>query len=279
MQVWPGHGAGSACGKALGSVPSTTVGYEKIRNWAFQYGDDKIEFTKELLAGQPEAPRYFAMMKKLNRLERPLLMEVPAIQLLSKEDFLTYYAQGLLIIDTRNKAAYAKGHLEGTLNIQGNKSFATWMGWTVDYDQPFVLIAEDGQIEDLTRKLMRIGMDHIIGYYSDIASLSLPMKQVDNINTDTFSKLLKDNDVQVVDVRNGKEFAEGHVEGATHAFVGTLQSQLHLFDPQKQVVVYCQAGDRSTIAYSILEKNGFSRIKNYAGGIKEWKASQRPLVK
>ena len=111
VQVWSAHGAGSACGKALGAVPSSTVRYEKIRNWAFQYGDDEASFKEYLLADQPEPPKYFAMMKHLNKVNRPLLVEVPEHPKLTKEQFLLAYNHGIKVIDTRSKADFAKGFI------------------------------------------------------------------------------------------------------------------------------------------------------------------------
>ncbi len=270
IQVWPGHGAGSACGKALGAVPSSTVGYEKIRNWALQYGNNEASFTKDLLDGQPEAPKYFAMMKKLNKVDRPLLTAVPKHKKLSKDEFLKVYHQGMLVIDTRNKVEFANGFLPNTLNIQNNNSLANWMGWIVSYDQPFVIIAEESAMEDITRKLMRIGLDNIYGFIDTIADLGIALEKADVIDINEFKASFHQDGVQIVDVRNEKEFAEGHIEGATHAFVGTLSSNLDKLDKSKTLVIHCQAGDRSTIAYSLLKKNGFDQVKNYAGGMKEY---------
>src|SRR5690606_39192857 len=126
VQVWPGHGAGSACGKALGAVPSSTVGYEKIRNWAFQFGDDYEGFKNYLLSDQPEAPVYFAMMKKLNKVDRPLLVEVPTHPTLSIEEGLA--KTDSILVDTRNKVEFAKGHVKDSINIQNNNSLANWAG-------------------------------------------------------------------------------------------------------------------------------------------------------
>src|SRR5690625_70805 len=134
IQVWPGHGAGSACGKSLGAVPSSTVGYEKHANWAFRFENDEEGFVNYLLADQPEPPRYFAMMKKLNKVNRPLLTEVPNHPILSFETVQQALQNGVKVIDTRNKDAFTKGHLPGAINIPGNKSFATWMGWFLDYE-------------------------------------------------------------------------------------------------------------------------------------------------
>src|SRR5690606_11481977 len=107
IQVWPAHGAGSACGKSLGAVANSTVGYEKIRNWALKFGDDEAAFTDYLLADQPEPPKYFAMMKHLNKVERPLLIEVPKHPHLSDDEFLSAYDKGMKIIDTRDKFDFA----------------------------------------------------------------------------------------------------------------------------------------------------------------------------
>src|SRR5690606_26152103 len=132
-----------ACGKALGAVPSSTVGYEKLRNWALQFGEDEAAFTQELLDGQPEAPRYFAMMKRLNKVDRPLLTRVPEHRKLTVDEFRERYDEGMLVIDTRNKVDFAAGYLPKALNVQGNNAFANWMGWIVAYDQPFILVAAE----------------------------------------------------------------------------------------------------------------------------------------
>jgi len=151
LQVWPGHGAGSACGKALGAVPSTTVGYELIRNWAFQYEDNKKGFVDYLLEGQPEPPKYFAMMKKLNKVDRPLLTAVPKHKKLSPAEFKVAYDKGVKVIDARDKAKFAEGHIPNTIHIQGNNSFSTWAGWVLNYEElhyqnRYVQPDENGQV-------------------------------------------------------------------------------------------------------------------------------------
>lgn len=270
VQVWPAHGAGSACGKALGAVPSSTVGYEKVRNWAFQYENNEQAFVDYLLEGQPEPPKYFAMMKHLNKVDRPLLTEVPKHPKLSKTEFLKAYHDGIKVIDTRNKAEFAGGFIPGSLNIQGNNSFSTWMGWVMNYQEQFILVADDDHMEDLTRKLMRIGLDNMLGYISDVEATGLELQKADIIDIEMFKMLTGDEETQIVDVRNLSEYNNGHVKGAHHVFVGTLAENLDKIRKDKQVVIHCQAGDRATIAYSLLRKNGFDRVKNYSGGMKEW---------
>lgn len=278
VQMWPAHGAGSACGKALGAVPSSTVGYEKIRNWAFQYEDNEEGFVEYLLDGQPEPPKYFAMMKHLNKVPRPLLVEVPKHPKLDKTDFLAAYHNGLKVIDTRNKVDFAKGFISGSINIQGNNSFSTWMGWLLNYEDQFVLVADEGKMEDLTRKLMRIGMDNVYGYISDVEDMGLELQTADVIDIDTFKGYVEQDDVQIVDIRGEGEYKAGHIEGADHVFVGTLPQNLDKISKDKPVAIHCQAGDRSAIAYSLLRQKGFDNIKNYSGGMKEWKEKGNPTV-
>jgi hydroxyacylglutathione hydrolase len=275
IQVWPGHGAGSACGKALGAVPSTTVGYEKIRNWALQLLNDKVAFSKELLADQPEPPRYFAMMKKLNKVDRKLVTEVPKVKNLNKADFEKIITEGLKVIDTRPWQDYAAGFLKGTLSITNNNSFSSWMGWYLTYEENFVLIAEDGQIDDLTRKLMRIGLDNLIGYItpSQLAEFETGnLSTFEPISKETVQAALKKGDTQIVDVRGAAEFKKGHIDGAENHFVGKLDKNLDKISKDKPVIIHCQSGARAAIAYSVLTANGFDNIQNYSGGWADWSA-------
>jgi len=278
VQVWPGHGAGSACGKALGAVPSSTVGYEMIRNWAFQYKNDEQGFVDYLLDGQPEPPKYFAMMKHLNKVDRPLLTEVPKHAKLTKEEFNEAYNKNIKIIDTRNKFDFAKEHIPGSINIQGNNSFATWCGWILNYDEQFILIADKDQMDDLTRKLMRIGLDNILGYVDDIATLGIQLQSNEIIDIEEFKYYIDKEDVQIIDVRGESEYKAGHVKGADNVFVGTLEKNLNKIDTNKQVIIHCQSGDRSAIAQSLLAKNGI-RVRNYSGGMKEWNEKRNETVK
>lgn len=278
VQVWSAHGAGSACGKALGAVHSSTVGYEKIRNWAFQFGKNEQGFIDTLLTDQPEPPKYFAMMKRLNKADRPLLVEVPKHAKLTKDQFLSGYQKGIKVIDTRNKVEFAQGFIPGSLNIQGNNSFATWMGWFLNYEEQFMLIANENQMEDLTRKLMRIGLDNMLGYITDVNEPGIPLQKADVIDINEFKSCLDKDAVQIVDVRGQSEYNNGHVPGAEHVFLGTLPQNLDKISKGKQVVIYCQAGDRSSIAYSLLYKSGFEHVKNYSGGMKEWEAKKNAVA-
>ncbi len=281
VQVWPGHGAGSACGKSLGAVPSSTVGYEKLTNWALRYSDDEEqEFVKMLLTDQPEPPKYFAMMKHLNKSERNLLTQVPDHPKLSKEEFLIAYKEGVKILDTREKDEFAEGFVPGSFSITGNKSFSTWAGWFLDYKEPFILIANDNKIDELTRKLMRVGLDNLKGYIENIDDLGLDKGKINMVTIEELKdKYLNNPAYQVVDVRGASEFKSGHIEGVENIFVGTLPDNLDKISREKEVVIFCQSGARTCIANSILQSEGFTNIKNFVGGMQEWNLKNNPVVK
>ena len=270
IQVWPGHGAGSACGKALGAVPSTTVGYEKKRNWAFSYGTNKAGFIDFLLTDQPEPPKYFAKMKELNKVDRPLLTEVPTIKELSKSDLNAATAKGIKLIDTRNKQDFEKGFIEGSINIQGNNSFATWMGWFVSYNEQFILVANPSDMDDLTRKLMRIGLDNIYGFVDAAKINELSDAPLLTSNMVTISDVKANTTAEVIDLRGVAEYNSGHIAGATNVFVGTLLQNLAKVPKDKPVIIHCQGGDRAAIGYSLLVKEGYTNVSNYSPGMNEW---------
>ena len=272
VQVWPGHGAGSACGKALGAVPSSTVGYEKLVNWAFQI-DDEEKFVDTLLDGQPEPPKYFAMMKKLNKVGPAILGGIPRPARYTLAQFDNAVKENITIIDTRNKLSFAGGHVPGSINIQDNSAFSTWAGWILDYEKPFVLVAHDHRIEELTKQLIRIGLDNIAGYLSDIDGWANAGHELETVNQITCSDLqnrLNENNIQVLDVRGYAEFNAGHLQNAINIHVGYLFDNLDSIPKDKDVVVHCVSGDRSSIAASLLLSKGFKNVINLTGGYSNW---------
>jgi hydroxyacylglutathione hydrolase len=153
------------------------------------------------------------------------------------------------------------------------------MGWFVSYEEPFILIAEESKLDDLTRKLMRIGMDNIMGYVDGVqgwVSEGGTLSKSDIVSMDEFKNILKTNHTQIVDLRGASEYKSGHIKGTENLFVGTLEKNLEKDQP---VVIHCQSGDRATIGYSILAKHGFKNVKNYSGGMNEWNQSGNEVVK
>lgn len=267
VQVWPGHGAGSACGKALGAVPSSTVGYERIRNWAFQFGDDFEAFKHELLSNQPEAPYYFKEMKQLNRNERPLLTAVPTHPIVDIAS-LTFNGDGVTLLDARPRAQFVKSHIKGALHIQHNNAMATWAGWLISYTDRLIIIADESEHQEITRKLMRIGIDNIGGFVTDLGNSPLVSSKL--VDFGEVEALKDQKGVLLIDVRSKSEFNQAHIPGAKHLFVGHLpQTNLAMF-AGKKVMIQCQSGDRATIAYSFLEKKGVSDLSIYLGSLQDW---------
>ena len=277
IQIWPGHGAGSACGKSLGAVPSSTVGYEKIVNWALQIKDEE-EFIQKILEGQPEPPKYFKMMKKMNKVGPELLNKIKLPPKLSVEQFRKAYNKDYYVIDTRDKESFAEEHIEGSINIQNNSAFSNWAGWILKYDEPFALIASDDRIEDINKKLLRIGLDNVFGYFDDITILKnngFATSGIDIISTDQMKEKISDS--FILDTRNKSEYDEGFIPGAEHIFTGYIEDNLNNLPKDRDIITYCTSGDRSGIAASILKAKGFKNVSNYSAGIAGWRKARMEL--
>lgn len=272
LQVWPAHGAGSACGKALGAIPSSTVGYEKQFNWAMKY-DNEDEFVKALLEGQPEPPYYFAVMKHVNKVGIGLIKDLPPVQTITSIDEVERLIEkGSQVIDTRDAASFARGHIKGTMNIPFNNSFTNWMGWIVDYEKPLYLLADPAQLDEMLIALRSIGIDKVAAHAdaTDMIQQAQELDSYENVTPLKAKELMEQEDVAVLDVRNLTEYQEGHIEGAQHIMVGTLKNRLDEVPADKKLIVQCQSGGRSAIAASILKANGYHNLVNMAGGYGQW---------
>ncbi|MFZ2324025.1 MAG: rhodanese-like domain-containing protein [Ignavibacteriaceae bacterium] len=278
LQVWPAHGAGSACGKALGAVPSSTVGYEKLTNWALNIEDEEL-FVKELLDGQPEPPKYFEMMKKLNKIGPKILGSIPHPGRFSLQQFEQAVKNNVTIIDTRDKLSFAGGHFPGSINIQNNSAFSTWAGWMLNYEQPFLLVARDSRIESLTKALIRIGLDNIVGYVNDMDKIANAGYEMETTKQIIVQQLMDNlDDYFVLDVRGYSEYNAGHIEGAANIQAGFLSDRISEVPYDKKIVVHCAGGDRSAIAASLLQQKGFQNVYNLTCGINGWKQAGLKLV-
>ncbi|GAB1420722.1 MBL fold metallo-hydrolase [Anaerolineales bacterium] len=276
LQIWPAHGAGSACGKALGAVPSTTLGYEKRFNPAFQF-ENEDTFVEWLLMDQPEAPRYFGQMKKVNKEGPALIQDLAMPVAISQDEMQGFIEQGQLVIDTRSLSAFREGHLKGSLNIPASAGgFTTYVGWYVDYQAPLYLIAEAGQMEMVVRALRSIGIDHVPSYVEvealkgDLASLSV-------ISVAELAELRKENPVRIIDVRGKTEFRSGHIEGAENIPMGYLRNHFSEIPKDALIVTQCASGLRSQIAASVFQAAGFRNVKNLEGGIEAWERQGLPM--
>lgn len=276
LQVWPGHGAGSACGKALGAMPSTTLGYERIANWAFQL-DDEEAFVREVTAGQPEPPRYFARMKTVNRDGPPPATHDPLAEL-ALDDVRGALAAGDPVVDVRATAEFARAHIPGTINIPTGTSFATWAGSLLSYDRPITLLADDrGRIERARLLLSLIGLDRVAGFGgAAIREAWGALQRVEQIDVKT---LAASKDRTIVDVRGQSEWDEGHLPRAKHLFLGDLVELTRDLPRDAPLALHCQGGTRSAIAASVLQAQGFTNVANVTGGIRAWEHAGLPVVK
>ncbi|MEZ4766923.1 MAG: rhodanese-like domain-containing protein [Caldilineales bacterium] len=281
LQLWPGHGAGSACGKALGAVPSSTVGYEKLFNWALQY-DAEDAFVSALLDGQPEPPRYFAVMKRLNKLGPKVLHGTPHVQHRPIQDLTRLLNSGARVVDTRPPEAFAAAHVPGTINIPYGSSFVNWAGWLISYEQPFYLIAERHAVEEMARELRQIGLDELAGYFepppvNTWSEAGLPMQSYHMAAPGEIARRILADEVRVIDVRNQSEWEEDRLAAADHIMLGYLEDQIATLPRDKPVVVQCRTGARSAIAASLLQANGVPGVINMVGGIRDWMADGLPV--
>lgn len=261
LQIWPGHGAGSACGKSLGAVPVSTLGYEKENNWAFQYTNEK-DFKKELVNAQPEPPHYFAEMKKINKRDVPLASDTRVYPITKNE-------MTDLAIDLRPKEVYQANHMHGTINIPMNDNFLSYMGWFLDYQEAVTLIGTKDDADEASRQLLLIGFDKVKGYISpddiDTSAVSL------TVESEEFMLLFnqKEKNINILDVRNKSEWKENHLDGAKRVLFGDILKKDIPFDRYEPVYVHCQSGVRSGIALGALEKRGYVNAINVKGGFGE----------
>jgi hydroxyacylglutathione hydrolase len=284
LQIWPGHGAGSACGKGLSAVPHSTVGYERLFNWAFKH-DDEEAFVRAVLAGQPEPPKYFAEMKRINKEGPRLLHDVPRPERLAARQLDRLLDTGAIVIDTRHAADYAAAHVPGTLNIPLAKTFTTWAGWLIPYDRDFYAIIDDRCshcVGEVVRDLAMIGLDRLAGYFgTDVVearrAAGRELGRVPQVTAGDLAARMGADDVAVLDVRGQTEWEEGHIPGARNVPLGYLADRLDAVPRDKAVVVHCQSGARSAIAASVLRARGMTNVANLTGGFGDWKGAGHPV--
>jgi hydroxyacylglutathione hydrolase len=267
VQVWPGHGAGSACGKDLGAVPQTTVGYEKLYNASLSAaGDGEDAFVSAILAGQPEPQTYFARMKRDNNRGVPILGPLPRPQKVTAAELGVIVEKGTtLIVDTRlDRSAFMARHIPGSLYAALNKSFNTAVGSLVeDETKPILLIVEEAAVEEAVRDLVRIGYD-TIPFFVTPATLTRYFDRggaSETIERITVPEVVdwKDRaDMAVLDVRFAAEYAAGHIPGAVNASYTRLPSYVQDRVPRgKTLLVHCVSGGRSAAAAAFLAREGF----------------------
>jgi hydroxyacylglutathione hydrolase len=285
LQIWPGHGAGSVCGKSLSAVPQSTLGYEKRFNWAFGITDEN-EFVRTVLAGQPEPPRYFAEMKRINQAGPRFLGQPEPPARLSLTTLESVLAGGATVVDTRDSTEYGRGAIPGTINIPGNRAFSTWAGSLLPYNREFYLILDEcceDRVYQLIQDLAGIGLDHLAGYFgsqvlddwrkSHGRLQTIPVVSLEQLTTGS------KNGELLLDVRGEGEWKAGHVPGSLNVPVADLQIRLPEIPRGRPLNVHCQTGARAAIAASLLRAGGFEDVRLFPGGYAEWCSAGRPVAR
>ncbi len=285
LLIYPGHGAGSLCGKSIGSMRSTTLGYERISNPALA-PRSKEEFVQYAVSGLPEQPGNHTRIKTMNRKGVKMLGDV-APSPLSIKEALPYFQRGAGLLDTRSKDAYVQAHVPGSVHLEADDQLSNRIGFVFPPDAPMILLLNDASdYQRVVYSLARVGYENVVGYIAEgldvWKSLGLPLASGDvkDIEPQELQDLLQsDARPVVVDVREPWEYKQGHVPGAVLMPLGNLASRVGELDTEKPVAVICASGSRSQSAAALLGQKGFKTIYNVVGGTGAWKYSNLPLAR
>lgn len=275
VQVYPGHGAGSACGKALGAIPSSTVGYERNFAWWGNYleANDEEGFVEALLDGQPDAHAYFGRMKREN-LQGPVILgeRTPLAELATGDVATALAADEIGVVDTRHNTLVHEGTAAGALNIPAGNKAASYGAWAMDPEtdqRPLVLLAPDSETATgMWDHLIRVGIDKVAGYITSLDGL--PAYVPETLAPDDMAGF---DAALLLDVRNMSEHTAGHIPGSVQLNAGRVLWHTEKLPADGVIVSYCQSGVRNSVAASALRRAGFNVVElegSYAG----WKHMQ-----
>jgi len=282
--VYPAHGAGSLCGKALSKETVSTLGEQRRSNYALQ-PMSKEEFVELVTADQPDAPPYFTYDAVLNSKERPTLDTALALELkpLPLDRVLALQAEGAQVLDTRDAAEFAAAHLAGSVNIGLGGQYATWAGTVLAHDRPIVIVADPGRENESAVRLGRIGFDQVAGYLED-GLRSLEGRPDLTATTERLSaplaaeRLADANPPLAVDVRAPREREAKRIDSSISVPLNHLSERIGELPKNRPLLVFCAGGYRSSIAASLLQKHGFRDVSEIAGGVAAWETAKLPLT-
>jgi glyoxylase-like metal-dependent hydrolase (beta-lactamase superfamily II)/rhodanese-related sulfurtransferase len=277
--VYPGHGAGSMCGKNLSTDTVSTIGAQKAMNAALA-PMSRDAFIRLVTQDQPPAPAYFAHDAMLNRMERATLDEIlaGALKPLSAEEALALADGGAVLLDVRNPLDYAEAFVPGSVNIGLDGSYAVWAGTILDRSAPIVVVGDPGSEEEAILRLGRIGFDHVAGFVEG-GIAAFPADRVsreDRVDAADLAGIL--DGVTLLDIRNPGEREAKSIKGSVFVPLNRLTQELDAVPRDKDIVVYCASGYRSSIAASLLRKHGFTGVADLDGGILSWEAARLEMV-
>jgi len=283
--VYPAHGAGSLCGKALSKETVSTIGEQRRSNYALQ-PMSKDAFIDMVTADQPDAPSYFTYDAVLNSQERPTLEQtLERISALTLEQLLALQGVGAQVLDTRDPAEFAAAHLAGSINIGLGGQYATWAGTVLNREHPIVIIADPGHEHEAAMRLGRIGFDQVVGYLQDglhsvrsRPDLTMTTERLSaQVAAERLAVAAPERAPVIVDVRAPGERQQKRIPGSVGIPLNHLVERLQELPADRQLLVHCAGGYRSSIAASLLQRHGFTQVSEIAGGIAAWDAAKLPL--
>ena len=268
VEVWPAHGAGSACGKNISKDRSSTIGMQRRMNYALR-PMPREAFVAMMTADLPPAPRYFPMDAELNRRGARSLDEIIAKPLSPAE----VLASDAIVLDVRDAAAFSAGHVPGSINIGLGGQYASWAGTLLDAGQKLIIVADDRQrAEEAVMRLARVGLENVAGYLDGgMAAWNGPLETVEQIDVNELRERV--HEVNVLDVRRPAEYEAGHVPSAVNVPLDVLEEHLAELDRSRPLAVICAGGYRSSMATSILQRHDFDALYDVVGGTSAWIAA------
>jgi hydroxyacylglutathione hydrolase len=275
-KVYPAHGAGSMCGRKISSAPFTTIGQERLFNWAFQI-KDRDTFVRTMVENLPDRPPYFSHDVQVNLAGAPSLDSLPQLRPQTEAELKAEAVRGATVIDTRSAPFFGAGHFSGSLNIGLSSSlFSTWVGFLVPFGKPIALVVGSSDNAQKARlELARIGYDNVLGFTE--ADALTQTRQLSQLGVDELHFALKRGEAPyLLDVRTNAEWEAENIDSALHIPLPTLPRRLGNLPRERPLAVICGSGYRSSIAGSLLQNAGFSRVQNVMGGMSAYLETQVP---
>ena len=280
--VYPAHGAGSLCGKNMRAERSSTIGTERLTNYALQI-KSREDFIAQLTSNLPARPDYFLKDAEINRTGASALSDLPALRAIAPAELNALLSAGELALDVRSGDEFAAGHVPGSVNIALGGQFASWAGTVLGLSAHPVLIAEsEAQLEEARLRLTRVGIELLGGYLeggvSDWKQAGFPLATISQMTAGELDAQLKSHTVHVLDVRREPEWDAGHIESATWWPLDNFRVSPPEIDQNAPLAVHCKGGYRSMIASSLLQRAGFKQVINVIGGLDAWQLANLPTV-
>jgi hydroxyacylglutathione hydrolase len=280
--VSPAHGAGSLCGRNMRAERSSTIGTERVTNYALQI-KSRDEFIRELTSNLPSRPEYFLQDAELNRTGAAALSELPELRAISAPELAEEMENGANVLDVRPGDAFAVAHVPGSINIALSGQFASWAGIILGLSARPILVADaPEQISEARMRMARVGIEDVRGYLQDgiegWKKAGLPLASLKQVSVQTLDEWQPSRNMHVVDVRRDSEFAAGHIANAVSIPLNGAISAALPVEPDALIAVHCKSGYRSTIACSLLQRTGFKNVVNVTGGFDAWREAELPIV-